>query len=426
MNLKLNRRSRTPTAPLLKMSTTCSLLILLCSLSINLPFSRAINPDALRLRDECMELSGKNKCECVPLLSDIQIQCPMENPKIAIKIRPGDHVNIQCFNTNYKDYKLMPTMQIGNTTQIQIQDCPLPGHLPIASIPQGLGITKYTTLLFATNNDLGTNITREHLSGLHSLRRLRFSSSHLLNMPSDLFADPSLRNLTWIDLRSNNAELPADIFAQLENLVFIELGYSHLKKLPHGVFRNQKNLQILNLWSNELHNLTKETFAGITSLTELDLSNNGIETFPHDVFEYLPNLININLNKNRFHSLPEGLFKNNKKLEKLRLNYNRVPLRSLPSALLANLPALSDVRLATDLESIPGDIFANSTGLETIVIVDNKLGTLPVELFESQANLQTLELSNNHLTNLPDFIFHNTKNLKVLKLDNNQLTEITA
>ncbi|XP_075149015.1 toll like receptor [Haematobia irritans] len=428
MNLKTNRRSRTSilntTMPLPSSSLIVRLLLLTCLTRHWTEVSTA-NPTT-RLREDCMLLSTTSKCQCTPILSDIQIECPVNDPKITIKIRTGDHVMIECYNINYRDYKLMPNMAIGNTTQVQIQGCPLPGHLSIASIPQQLGVTKYTTLLFDNNNDLGTNITREHLSGLHGLGRLRFSSSRLLHMPEDLFSDNSLRNLTWIDLRSNNVELPVDIFAKLENLIFIELGYNHLKSLPTGIFRNQKKLQVLNLWSNELRNLTKETFEGIPSLQELDLSNNGIETFQHDVFEYLPNLSTISLNNNRFHSLPEGLFKSNPNLKLIRLTNNRVPLRSLPSGFLANLPHLKEVRLTSDLESVPGDLFTNSTGLETVLITNNKLGTLPAELFESQVNMKQLELSYNQLTNLPDDLFHNTWSLTSLKLDHNQLTEISS
>ncbi|XP_073820150.1 toll like receptor [Musca autumnalis] len=424
MNLRFNRRSKTP-PNLTRMSSTCSLLIALCcSLNICLPLVSA-HDEVLRLRDECQELEQSNKCECMSFVKDIHLQCPKDNTKIEIKVQPGENVMIECYNMNYKDYKLLPKMSIGNAQIVKIENCPLPGHLSIGSILQELGVTKYTRLLFGTNNDLGTNITREHLSGLHPLGSLSFSSSNLLHMPSDLFADDSLRNLTWIDLRSNNVALPADIFSTLENLEFIELGCNRLKTLPRGIFRNQKHLQTLNLWRNELHNLTKETFESMPSLSQLDLSNNGIETFQPDIFDNLPNLTNINLNNNSFRSLPDGLFKNNKKLVKLRLMNNRVPLRSLPKEFLANLPDLTEVRLTTDLESIPGDLFANSTGLETIKILYNKLGTLPAELFESQVNLQRLELSHNQLTNLPDDLFRNTKNLQLLKLDHNQLTEIT-
>jgi len=321
------------------------------------------------------------------------------------------------------DYRQLPgKVRIGEVDRVQMRRCMLPGHAPVASILDYLGIVSPKTLIFESDN-LGMNITRQHLDHLHSLKRFRFTTRRLTHVPANLLTN--MRNLSHLELCANIEEMPSHMFDGLENLEFIEFGGNKLRQMPRGIFSKMPKLKHLNLWSNELHNLTKHDFEGATSVVGIDIHGNGIEQLPHDVFTYLTNLTDINLSANVFRSLPEGLFEHNKHLVEVRLMNNRVKLDTLPSRLFANQPELKILRLRADLETLPGDLFEHSTQITNISLEDNLLSTLPANLLEHQVNLLSLDLSNNKLTHLPDSLFENTINLEELRLENNFLTDIS-
>ncbi|KAH8362836.1 hypothetical protein KR084_001593 [Drosophila pseudotakahashii] len=374
-------------------------------------------------RDACSEINHKRQCHCSPIMSEYEINCPAntENPTFRITIQPNDYVQIMCNQTD-NDYKqLPPEVRIGEVDRVQMRRCMLPGYLPVATILDHLGIVLTKTLIFESDN-LGMNITRQHLDHLQSLKRFRFTTRRLTHVPANLLTD--MRNLSHLELCANIEEIPMHLFDDLENLEFIELGGNKLRKMPRGIFGKMPKLKHLNLWSNELHNLTKHDFEGATSVVGIDIHNNGIERLPHDVFAHLTNLTDINLSANLFRSLPEGLFEHNKHLIEVRLMNNHVQLATLPSRLFANQPELKILRLRADLESLPGDLFEHSTQITNISLEDNLLSTLPATLLKHQENLLSLDLSNNQLTELPGSLFENTKKLEVLLLENNLLTKI--
>lgn len=414
---------------MIRKSCTSSILLavtmlLLSKLQLTATSTSSMLAFTMKLREDCQEMSATSQCHCSPVLIDFEIVCPGQNidPKIMVRIRQNTYVQIDCNHIDPLEYSLLPKMNIGNNPTVQFRHCPLPPSQPIERIIQRLGISQMNAL-FLESVELAGSLSRAHFKGLYNLGRLRFSANGLSTLPDDVFTD--LKNLTWLDLRSNNVQLPRNIFVPLENLNFLELGHNNLQHLPPGIFRNQKKLIHLNLWSNNLTNLSKDAFEGVSSITDLDLSANNIKTFQPDVFSYLTNLSNINLNSNYFESLPEGLFSQNKNLSIFKLNNNRVPLKHLPPGLLSNLPHLREVRINCDLETIPENLFANSQSIRNITISENELTQLPYMLFADQTELIDLDLSKNKLTSLPDDIFQNTRNLIVLRLSHNHLTNVS-
>ncbi|KAH8258172.1 hypothetical protein KR038_007238 [Drosophila bunnanda] len=377
-------------------------------------------------RDECNELSVSTACQCAPIMSEYEIHCPAneENPKFRLNIQPSRNiVSIVCNLTDTSDYQQLPNVRIGEIDMVTMQRCLLPGHTPIAGILDFLGIPTPKMLIFESDN-LGMNITRQHLERLHNLKRLRFTSRRPTHIPGNLLND--LRNLSALELMANIAEMPAHLFDNLENLESIEFASNRLKRLPPGIFGKMPKLKHLNLWNNQLHNLTKHDFEGATSVLDIDIHANGIEQLPHDVFALLTNLTEINLSANHFRSLPEGLFEHNPHLQQVRILNNRVPLTTLPSRLFANHQELKVILLRSELETLPGDLFEHSTEITNISLKENLLTTLPARLLEHQVNLLNLDLSSNRLTHLPDKLFEHTTKLTDLNLEDNLLTGISS
>lgn len=364
-------------------------------------------------------------CSCSSVTGELEIECPVPISRITIRVQPSTYIHMECSDLDESEYEKLPIMHIGNVSTVKIRRCPLPTGRPIKSMFNNLGTKHMKTVTFQSpNTELRNTLVRHHLEGLEDLQRLALSGNGLSELPEDLFDD--VTNLIWLDLKSNKVHLPKNIFAKLEKLESLELGYNNLQYLEQGVFRYQKRLKLLNLWGNKLTNLTKECFDGVSSLLELDLSSNTIETFHPDVFSTLINLVNLNLNANHFKSLPENLFQNNKKLMKIRMMENRIPLEALPSGFLSNLGDLENVLIKSELSTVPGDLFSGSSNITHIDFERNHFTTLPENLFSDQRNLQQLNLKHNNLSYLPDGLFIGTRALTVLKLSYNQLTNVSG
>ncbi|XP_054085788.1 protein toll-like [Zeugodacus cucurbitae] len=396
-------------------------LLLLLMFATNLPLITAVFTP-----ENCKTLSANTNCQCITELAHFEIECvsTKTSGKFSLRIGPGKNVKIECEDITAEDYEILPTLKIGYTKIVQIQHCPLPDNEePIAKLLNQLGVERVNYFAYAIDENSG-NITQQHLSGLEKLQHLRLSAKAQKYLPDNLFEH--LKNLVWLDLRSNNLTLSDRLLEPLPNLTYLDLGHNFLERLPEGVFKKQQKLQHLNLWSNRLRTLNKQTFSGAEELVLLDLSSNEIECFEHDVFALLGSLRSLDLNMNRIRELPSGLFAKNKYLTEFRLVNNKVQLKTLPPALFTNLTFLEEVRLICGLEQVPADLFASSTKLTNLTMRNNMLRTLPENFFKSQHNLYDLDLSHNRLETLPDTLFQFTTNLIELKLSHNQLVEISS
>lgn len=362
-------------------------------------------------------------CSCTDAFSDFEIECPGFNQSISIRMAPKMNVEIECKEMSEHVYQKLPVMTLGDIKTVRIRRCPLPvGGSSIQRILDRLGMKRLRSLAFNNYFMDSKRLVREHLRGLDELERLMLGG--LTELPEDVFTD--VQNLTWLELKSNNIELPASIFQPLKKLELLDLGYNSLRTLEPGLFREQKKLRVLNLWGNDLQNLSRESFQGLQTIDDLDLSANKMLALPDNIFDLLPNLTRIHLSANNFTELPADLFVNNKKLNIFKIVNNRVNLETLPDGMLANLTQLKEVLIIQcGLSTMPADLFEGSEDVGNIELAYNRLKSLPVDIFASQKNLETLDLSNNELMELEDRTFDSLTKLETLKLDNNQIGVIS-
>uniref|UniRef100_A0A8D8H726 Protein toll n=1 Tax=Culex pipiens TaxID=7175 RepID=A0A8D8H726_CULPI len=372
---------------------------------------------------KCPEMTAISECSCMYASSDYEIQCPVTNPEITVKIKPDKYAQIQCYDRH--DFGELPQLTLGDTEQVKIIHCTLPPHISIRQYINFLGVKHMKEFWYQNyGKDLGVRLVRQHFDGMQDLEKL-FLSSGIEDIQPDLFAN--LSNLKWLVLRSNHVKLLHNVFDNLTNLTVLELGANQITELEPGLLKNQRKLLLLNLWRNQLRNITKESFRGAESLQQLDLSVNSMESLNPDVFELLPNLLELNLGFNRFSALPENLLAENRKLKDFKFINNQVPMRTLPPNFLGNLPQLTKVFLnRCNFVELPPSLFRGSSAILELDLSYNQLNALPELLLRDQRDLQTLNLAYNELEVLPEMLLENTSKLLTLRLSYNRLRNLTS
>ncbi|XP_055615482.1 protein toll-like [Toxorhynchites rutilus septentrionalis] len=400
------------------------LLVLLGSRSgYTLPQRYASGDDSAGSRFKCFESSPSGDCSCMNTNSDYEIQCPVLNPEIIMKIKPDMYAQVQCYEKS--DFSDLPVLNVGNTTQVKIIHCPLQQDKSIMELIQFLGVKHVEDFWYQSyGKDFGVQLMRHHFKGMLELEKL-FISSGMKNVQADIFEE--LPNLKWLVLRSNQVKVLGTIFEKLPHLAVLELGANQISEIRPSVFKNQRKLRHLNLWRNDLRNISKELFEGADALQELDLSVNSIETISHDVFSLLPELTALNLGFNRFRSIPEKLLSGNAKLSEFKLINNQAPLEILPGKLLGDLRQLKTVIVSRcSLASLHTNLFRGSIEITDLDLSYNMLSYLPEMLLYDQIHLQNLDLSFNELEALPERLFESNADLLTLSLSYNHLNNLSA
>ncbi|XP_062702406.1 protein toll-like [Aedes albopictus] len=393
--------------------------VLGAELLVNQPSSSASASDKF----SCPESNPFIDCSCMYAIADYEIQCPIVNPEITVKIKPEVYAQVQCYDRH--DLEALPNLKAGNTTQLKVIHCPLPEDKSILQLVSFLGVENVRDFWYQNyGKSAGVQLRRSHFVGLQGLEKL-FLSSGINYIHRDLFAD--LSNLKWLVLQGNNLTRLENVFDNLTDLVVLELGANQITDLDAGFLQKLPKLRHLNLWHNEIRKVPKEIFRGAQSIEELDLSVNMIESLDPDVFALLPELSTLNLGFNQLRRVPKDLLSNNRLLKEFRMINNHAPLDVLPAELLGNLPNLIIVILSRNgFTKISPTIFFRSTAIQHIDLSYNNLRSLPEQLLRDQHWLQYFSVAYNRLEVLPDQLLENATELAVLDLSFNSLQNLSS
>lgn len=198
------------------------------------------------------------------------------------------------------------------------------GSNNISSLGEGVfrNQTKLRSLNLWANNL--KNLSRETFSGATSVAELDISANNIETLQPNVFE--YLTNMTNIHMSGNRfAELPMGLFATNKKLQRIRLLNNRIKMrtLPNGFLAHLPQLETVMI-QTELETLPADLFAESEQLQSITLSGNKLTTLPVELLANQTNLEDIDLQWNNLIELPDQLFDNTRKLVVLSLSHNKL------------------------------------------------------------------------------------------------------
>ncbi|KAK3579176.1 hypothetical protein CHS0354_022713 [Potamilus streckersoni] len=286
--------------------------------------------------------------------------------------------------------------------------------------------SKDFTYLNIENISLGGNLPNSafHLLRNTSFKYLIMSNNVIRNIPDRAFAD--LENLLTLDLSGCGIMIIENTaFQGLKSLEILFMNDNFLSDVPHNL---PSTLRKLYLNGNMIASLPDNIFANLTLLQELYLGDNLIHELMEDSFFGLADLSTLHLVANKIATLPKMVFNSLIRLQSLELNKNNLKHVQDTDDIFSPMVSLIYLNIADNYcNYIPLHSFNKLSSLQHLHLENNNLGPLIANdgtssLLLGLQQLYDLYLNNNNITDLPDLLFRDLVSLKNLALRNNKIS----
>ena len=222
----------------------------------------------------------------------------------------------------------------------------------IAVVPKGLPTS--LEILDLSNNGVD-QLFQEQFGNLYNLQNLSLAYCKIKTVSQDAFVGVSglvsldmshnriggnnignkvflpLINLRSLNLRGNlmnDISTQFKLFAQLTNLIELDMSDNRCSNLDRNIFSNQTLLKKLDLSQNELgdyiHDETGLLFSPLKNLETLSMDQSGLYELPTMLFSNLVSLKQLHLHDNNIAEWDGGLFVNTKNLSEVNLSQNNI------------------------------------------------------------------------------------------------------
>ncbi|CAH2049893.1 unnamed protein product, partial [Iphiclides podalirius] len=255
-------------------------------------------------------------------------------------------------------------------------------------------------VLYLSGNPLFAPDLQEALAPLPKLERLFLSNCGLHNLPDNFNVFDYLIEL---DISHNPlSNVFTRLLAPLENLEYLNMGYSNLSYIGPDTFAKMTSMRRLVLSGNDLLSLEAGLFGNLTQLTTLELEFCGLKR-PLNANAFFKNLTYMDLRE-------------------IRLSGNPLVIPESGPVFPRQLSQVSILDLSNcNIGSLNRDAFKNTENITDLNLAGNQIksGEGSLSFLERLHHLEKIDLSNNNLTTIEPEVFINNPKLRSLNLIGN-------